>query len=167
MECPFCHLPDTKVIDTRYVAEGNQVRRRRECVGENCSKRFTTYEKPELTMPTVIKHDGRFEKFDDMKLRKGILRAVEKLPITIEEIEGTIDHITSAVRACGEREISTTRIGKMVMDELQKLNEIAYVRFASVYRRFQNLEAFDDAIQKLKNKTTTADENDVVTEHEA
>lgn len=152
MECPFCHEPDTKVIDTRFVPEGNQVRRRRECV--TCVQRFTTYEKPELAMPTIIKTDQRRAKFEEEKLRRGFMKALEKRPISMEQIEAAIDRIKNKLRASGEREVPAKRVGEWVMDELRELDEVAYVRFASVYRQFQDLEAFLQEIQKLENRVT-------------
>ena len=140
MYCPFCSAEDTKVIDSRLVAEGGQVRRRRECL--SCRERFTTYELAELLMPRVIKSDDTREPFDEDKLRAGLLRALEKRPVGIEQIEGAISHIQHQLRAAGEREITSRMIGERVMTELRELDEVAYVRFASVYRSFQDLSEF-------------------------
>ncbi|CAM4398537.1 MAG: Transcriptional repressor NrdR [Legionellaceae bacterium] len=150
MYCPFCHHPDTKVIDSRLVAEGNQVRRRRECIV--CQERFTTFETPELILPRIIKRDGRISPFDENKLRAGMLRALEKRPVTSDQFEVVIQRILHKLQATGERDISSRLLGEWVMEELSKLDQVAYVRFASVYRSFQNVNAFNEEIQKLKNE---------------
>ncbi|MAM71501.1 MAG: transcriptional regulator NrdR [Gammaproteobacteria bacterium] len=147
MHCPFCHAIDTKVIDSRLVAEGNQVRRRRECL--TCNERFTTFEGAELVMPRVIKHNGDREPFDEDKLRKGILKALEKRPVSVDKVEEAITHINHTLRASGEREVSSEIVGEKVMHELRKLDEVAYVRFASVYKSFKDLNEFRDAIDKI------------------
>ena len=149
MHCPFCNADDTKVVDSRLVAEGGQVRRRRECVV--CSERFTTYELAELVMPRVIKSDGTREPFDDDKLRAGLLRALEKRPVSIEQIEVSLSHIKHFLQVTGEREISSRIIGEEVMRQLQDLDEVAYIRFASVYRSFQDLSEFQDELNRLSN----------------
>lgn len=155
MHCPFCNTEETKVIDSRLVGEGSQVRRRRECL--NCKERFTTYESPELLMPKIIKRDGRRKPFDEEKLRIGMLRALEKRPVSIDAIETAIDHIKYRLRANGEREVSSQFLGEWVMEELYKLDEVAYIRFASVYRRFEDIKEFHQEINRLKkvssNKT--------------
>lgn len=148
MHCPFCQALDTKVIDSRLVAEGSQVRRRRECAG--CTERFTTYEIAELVMPKIIKHSGVREPFDEAKLRAGILRALEKRPVSVEQIEAAIDQVKHQLRSTGEREVQSNLIGEAVMDALKSLDQVAYVRFASVYRSFQDLEEFRAEIDKLK-----------------
>jgi transcriptional repressor NrdR len=148
MHCPFCQALDTKVIDSRLVAEGSQVRRRRECAG--CTERFTTYEIAELVMPKIIKHSGVREPFDEAKLRAGILRALEKRPVSVEQIEAAIDQVKHQLRSTGEREVQSNLIGEAVMDTLKSLDQVAYVRFASVYRSFQDLEEFRAEIDKLK-----------------
>ncbi len=125
------------------------VRRRRECL--SCSERFTTYETAELVMPHIIKSDGRREPFDEEKLRSGIVRALEKRPVLSESIEAAINHIMKKVRAKGERDFASQSIGNLVMDELRDLDQVAYVRFASVYRSFQDVNAFEEEIEKLKN----------------
>ena len=150
MHCPFCGAEDTKVIDSRLVAEGDQVRRRREC--QSCRERFTTYEVAELLMPRVIKQDGSREPFDENKLRAGLLRALEKRPVSIEAIEASIAQIKHYLQATGERELKSLVIGEKVMEQLQKLDEVAYVRFASVYRRFQDLEQFRQEIDRLEKQ---------------
>ncbi len=147
MLCPFCGADDTKVIDSRLVAEGNQVRRRRECI--SCTERFTTYEAAELLMPKVIKSDGRRVPFDDQKLRAGIQRSLEKRPVSVEQVEAAIDHIKQYLRATGEREVSSRLIGEAVMDQLRTLDQVAFVRFASVYRSFKDLDEFRSEIDKL------------------
>lgn len=149
MRCPFCSFQDTKVIDSRLVAEGDQVRRRRECM--ECGERFTTFEGAELVMPRVIKGDGSRQPFDDEKLKSGILRAVEKRPVSVEDVEKSILKIQSQLRALGEREVSTKVIGEMVMDALRKLDQVAFVRFASVYRRFKDVSEFRDEIERLES----------------
>ena len=147
MHCPFCSAVDTKVIDSRLVAEGHQVRRRRECL--LCHERFTTFEMAELVMPRVIKSNGSREPFNEDKLRAGILRALEKRPVSMEAIEKAVNHIKSRLRATGEREVKSLVVGELVMGELQKLDEVAYIRFASVYRRFQDLNEFREEIDRL------------------
>jgi transcriptional repressor NrdR len=149
MHCPFCSADDTKVIDSRLVAEGGQVRRRRECL--SCKERFTTYELAELLMPRVIKSDDTREPFDEAKLKSGLLRALEKRPVGIEQIEGAISHIKHHLRATGEREVSSRMIGEQVMEQLHGLDEVAYVRFASVYRSFQDLSEFRAELDRLEN----------------
>mgnify|MGYP006322549893 FL=1 len=150
MHCPFCAAEDTKVIDSRLVAEGDQVRRRRECL--SCAERFTTYEIAELVMPRVIKQNGRREPFDEDKLRAGLLRALEKRPVSVQAIEADITHIKHALRATGEREVKSLVVGELVMESLKKLDQVAYVRFASVYRSFQDVEDFRDAIREVREK---------------
>ena len=148
MCCPFCAADDTKVIDSRLVADGGQVRRRRECVG--CKERFTTYEAAELVMPRVIKQDGSREPFDENKLRAGLQRALEKRPVSVEAIETEIGQMKNRLRATGERELGSRVVGELVMDALKRLDQVAYVRFASVYRSFEDLSEFRDAIASLE-----------------
>ncbi|MBB3047342.1 transcriptional repressor NrdR [Litorivivens lipolytica] len=147
MRCPFCTFDDTKVIDSRLVAEGGQVRRRRECL--SCSERFTTYESAELLMPKVIKSNDRREPFDEDKLRAGLLRALEKRAVSVEKIEAMITDIKRVLQSKGEREIPSLLIGELVMDHLQQVDHVAYVRFASVYRSFQDLDEFRAEIDRL------------------
>lgn len=147
MYCPFCNADDTKVIDSRLVAEGGQVRRRRECL--SCSERFTTYEMAELVMPRVIKTDGSREVFDEEKLRAGLQRALEKRPVSIEQIEAALTQIKHFLQVTGEREVSSRMIGEEVMARLRELDEVAYVRFASVYRSFQDLSEFQEELNRL------------------
>ncbi|WP_163835431.1 transcriptional regulator NrdR [Spartinivicinus ruber] len=148
MYCPFCGAHDTKVTDSRLVTEGNQIRRRRECL--SCSERFTTYETVELVMPRLIKQDGSREPFDEDKLRGGMLRALEKRPVSMEQVEEAISRLKHRVRARGEREMESLLVGEMVMHELRKLDEVAYIRFASVYRQFKDLNEFREEIDRLK-----------------
>ena len=147
MHCPFCGTEDTKVIDSRLVAEGDQVRRRRECA--QCGERFTTYETAELLMPRLIKTNGMREPFNEDKLRAGILRALEKRPVSAEQIETMIGQIKHRLRATGEREIPSRLVGEAVMDQLRQIDQVAFVRFASVYRSFQDLDEFRAEIDKL------------------
>ncbi len=147
MRCPFCSHDDTKVIDSRLVAEGGQVRRRRECT--DCAERFTTYEAAELLMPRVVKGNGSREPFDESKMRAGILRALEKRPVSVEKIEAVISNIEHALQATGEREIQSLVVGELVMDQLRALDQVAYVRFASVYRDFKDLNEFREEIDRL------------------
>lgn len=147
MHCPFCGNSETKVIDSRLVAEGDQVRRRRECL--SCGERFTTFETAELVLPRVIKSNGSRQPFDEDKLRNGMLRALEKRPVDLETIESTINRIKHELRATGEREVKTRDIGELVMNELRELDDVAYVRFASVYRSFQDINEFKEEIERM------------------
>ena len=148
MHCPFCNADDTKVIDSRLVAEGNQVRRRRECLA--CSERFTTYESAELLMPKVVKSDGTREPFDESKLRSVVQRALEKRPVSVEQVEAAINKLCHKLRATGERELPSRVVGEEVMEALRELDQVAYVRFASVYRDFQDISQFSDEIARLQ-----------------
>ena len=150
MHCPFCAHNDTRVIDSRLLGEGDQIRRRRECM--ECKARFTTYETAELSLPRVIKSDGRRETFSDEKLRRGIVKALEKRPVEMERVEAAINRVTRRVRESGDREIESRRIGDLVMDELRGLDQVAYVRFASVYRSFEDVKAFLEEIERLENE---------------
>ena len=151
MFCPFCSKEETKVIDSRLVNEGRQVRRRRECAA--CNERFTSYETAELVMPRIIKRDARRKPFDEEKLRIGMMRALEKRPVSVEIYEAAIDRIKHRLRACGEREVQSGLLGEWVMEELQAIDEIAFIRFASVYRRFQDVSQFYEELKKLKTIT--------------
>lgn len=155
MHCPFCGANDTKVIDSRLVAEGDQVRRRRECI--ECSERFTTFETAELVIPRIVKQDGTRQPFNEYKLRSGMLRALEKRPVGMELLEAALARIKHKLRATGEREISSLKVGELVMEELKGLDEVAYIRFASVYRSFQDINAFRDEVERLSKST---DEHD-------
>ncbi len=148
MHCPFCNADETKVIDSRLVAEGHQVRRRRECV--ECHERFTTFESAELVMPRVIKSNGSREPFNEDKLRGGIQRALEKRPVGMESVEESINRIESKLRATGEREVDAKLIGNLVMEELKGLDKVAYIRFASVYRSFEDIREFGEEIARLE-----------------
>jgi len=156
--CPFCAAEDTKVIDSRLVADGVQVRRRRECL--SCHERFTTYETAELVMPRIIKQNGNREPFDEEKLRAGFLRALEKRPVPVESIESVISQIKHSLRATGEREVNSRVLGELVMDSLKQLDQVAYVRFASVYRSFQDIAEFRDAIERLEAEPRSAVDSD-------
>lgn len=149
MYCPFCHAMDTKVIDSRLVAEGAQVRRRRECI--ECHERFTTFETAELVMPFIIKRDGRREAFRFDNLRAGMLRALEKRPVSTDALEAALETIMQKMREMGEREIDSRQIGEWVMEQLFRLDHIAYVRFASVYKRFQDVSEFQRAIDQMND----------------
>jgi len=149
LHCPFCNNEETKVIDSRLAGEGWQVRRRREC--QQCDERYTTFETAELVMPHVIKRDDSREPFDQIKLRSGILRALEKRPVKSEDIEKSIERVTHLLQTMGEREVSGRLIGDMVMEELRKLDQVAYVRYASVYRSFQDITEFQKEIEKLQS----------------
>lgn len=149
MYCPFCNAEDTKVIDSRLIREGNQTRRRREC--EDCKERFTTYEAAELSLPPVIKRDGRRVLFSEEKLRSGMLRALEKRPVSMEQVETSVARMIRKAMTSGEREIPSAQLGEWVMEELLELDQVAYVRFASVYRCFQNIQEFKKEITQLAN----------------
>ncbi len=146
MHCPFCGANDTRVTDSRLVAEGDQVRRRRQCA--NCHERFTTYETAELIMPRVVKSDGSRESFNEAKLRDGMLRALEKRPVSAEAIEASVERIRQTLRARGDREVNAREIGEAVMKALRSLDQVAYIRFASVYRKFQDLDEFRAEIDR-------------------
>ena len=152
MHCPFCTHTETKVIDSRLAGEGSQIRRRRECL--SCGERFTTFETAELVLPRLIKRDGRRQPFDENKLRAGMVRALEKRPVSSEEIEDAISRIVHRLRTRGEREIAAREVGDLVMHELSKLDQVAYVRFASVYRSFQDVNAFREEVERLERGPT-------------
>jgi len=147
MHCPFCSATETKVIDSRLIAEGEQIRRRRECTV--CGERFTTFETAELLMPRLIKQDGRRQAFEDDKLRAGMQRALEKRPVSLEQIDAAIGRIKRKLRSTGEREVPSRQLGEWVMHELQQLDEVAYIRFASVYRRFADISEFRAELDRL------------------
>lgn len=153
MYCPFCNSADTKVIDSRLIREGNQTRRRREC--PDCQERFTTYESAELSLPRVIKRDGRRVLFSEQKLRDVFSKALEKRPVSIEDIETAIVRIKRKIMINGNREIQSSQIGAWVMEELYQLDKVAYVRFASVYYSFQDIDEFRKVITKIMNKDNT------------
>ncbi len=148
MWCPFCNHDDTRVVDSRVTGDGMQIRRRRECA--SCSSRFNTYETPELVAPRVIKSDGIRENFSEDKLRNGMLRALEKRPVETREVERAIRTLLREIRGVEDSEIPSSLIGEWVMRELSQLDQVAYVRFASVYRRFEDIQAFRDEIERLE-----------------
>jgi transcriptional repressor NrdR len=150
MRCPFCQAQDTRVIDSRLASDGDQVRRRRECA--SCGERFTTYEGAELVMPQVVKRDGSRVPFNEQKLRAGMLRALEKRPVATEDVEAAISRIRKRIQSSGEREVPASRIGDWVMAELRELDQVAYVRFASVYRSFEDVSAFREVIDGLEGQ---------------
>ncbi|GAB2509114.1 transcriptional regulator NrdR [Microbulbifer agarilyticus] len=147
MHCPFCSADETKVVDSRLVADGDQVRRRRECL--QCHERFTTFETAELLLPRVVKQNGHREPFNEDKLRAGIQRAVEKRPVSTERVEAAVAQIKHSLQATGERELPARHIGELVMEQLRELDQVAFVRFASVYRRFEDVSDFSDEIERL------------------
>ncbi len=150
MLCPFCSAAETKVIDSRLVSEGNQIRRRRECL--SCSERFTSYEVAELLMPRILKSNNVPEPFNEAKLRAGIQKALEKRPVSVENIDAAVNQIKHELQSMGEREVKAIVLGELVMDQLKKLDQVAYVRFASVYRSFQDIDEFRQEIDKLSKE---------------
>ena len=148
MKCPFCGSEDTQVVDTRANLEANTIRRRRKCV--QCEKRFTTYERVDLKMPRLVKKDGSRTDFDRDKIMGSMMLALRKRPVATEEIDAAVDRIEEKLRSLGEREIPTTRVGDLVMRELARLDKIAYIRFASVYRSFESPDDFREAVQEVK-----------------
>jgi transcriptional repressor NrdR len=147
MHCPFCSANETKVIDSRLVSDGHQVRRRRECLA--CHERYTTFESAELVMPRIIKRDGSREPFNEDKMRNGLLRALEKRPVSTEQIELSINKLKSQLRATGEREVSSEMLGTIIMEQLKVLDKVAYILFASVYRSFEDIKEFGEEIARL------------------
>jgi transcriptional repressor NrdR len=147
MYCPFCSANDTKVIDSRLVSDGHQVRRRRDCLA--CHERYTTFESAELVMPRIIKRDGSREPFNEDKMRNGLLRALEKRPVSTEQMELSINKLKSQLRATGEREVSSEMLGTIIMEQLKSLDKVAYIRFASVYRSFEDIKEFGEEIARL------------------
>ena len=152
MRCPFCYAEETRVIDSRLADEGDAVRRRRECLA--CQERFTTFEHAELRLPQIIKSDGRREPFNEGKLRGGLRRALEKRPVDAEQIDAIVAFVRRSLLASGEREIPSREIGEWIMDQLRRLDKVAYVRFASVYRSFQDLNAFREEVERLEGEVT-------------
>ena len=150
MHCPFCGTTDTRVIDSRLGTEGDQVRRRRTC--EKCDERFTTYEVPDLNMPRVMKSDGVGEAFNVEKIRAGMMRALEKRPVSIDQIDQAIQQIRKKILSSGLREVQSHWIGERVMDELRKLDDVAYIRFASVYRSFNDIGEFIETIDSMEKR---------------
>lgn len=148
MHCPFCSSEETKVIDSRLAGEGRQIRRRRECL--ECHERFTTFETAELVMPRVVKNNNTRQPFDEAKLRNSMIRALEKRPVPADEFEQAVGRLVHKLRTLGEREVPSRLIGQLVMEELRELDEVAYVRFASVYRSFQDVTEFQEEIKRLQ-----------------
>jgi transcriptional repressor NrdR len=148
VHCPFCNHSETKVIDSRLAGEGRQVRRRRH--GLPCAERSTTFESPELVMPHIMKRHNRREPFDESKLRGGMLSALNKRPVAAEAIELALERITHRLQTAGEREVESGVVGELVMEELRSLDEVAFVRFASIYRSFQDVTEFQDEIRRLR-----------------
>ena len=148
MHCPFCSHEETKVIDSRLAADGRQVRRRRQC--SDCNERFTTFESAELVMPRLVKSDNSRQPFDEQKLRNSMIRALEKRPVSSDDFEQSIGRLVHRLRTMGEREVPSRLVGELVMEELRSLDEVAYVRFASVYRSFQDVTEFEEEIKRLQ-----------------
>jgi transcriptional repressor NrdR len=148
MKCPFCKADKTQVVDTRESEDGDSIRRRRRCL--SCDKRFTTYEMVELRMPQVVKQNGMRSEFDEEKLRTSFKRALHKRPVSAELVDAAIDHVTQKLHSLGEREIGSRQVGEMVMKELLKLDKVAYIRFASVYKSFQDVGDFAEAVEAVR-----------------
>ncbi|HNP36306.1 MAG TPA: transcriptional regulator NrdR [Woeseiaceae bacterium] len=154
MHCPFCSNEETKVIDSRLAADGMQIRRRRQCL--DCNERFTTFELAELVMPRLVKNDNTRQPFDEAKLRYSMVRALEKRPVASDQLEQAIGRLVHKLRTLGEREVPSRLVGDLVMEELRALDEVAYVRFASVYRRFQDVTEFEEEIRRLQRISDAA-----------
>lgn len=152
MQCPFCKAPDTRVVDSRLAEDGAQVRRRREC--ERCGGRFTTFERAQLAMPNIVKRSSDPEPFSDDKLRRGMESALYKRPVTAEQLDHAIENIKRKLRGTAEREVNSQQLGEWVMEELRDLDHVAYVRFASIYRSFQDVNAFREEIERLQTLPT-------------
>jgi transcriptional repressor NrdR len=157
MYCPFCSEKDTKVIDSRLVSDGHQIRRRRECIA--CHERYTTFETAELVMPRIIKRDGTREPFNEDKMRSGFSRALEKRPVSIEQVELSINKLKSQLRATGEREVTSEMLGNLIMAQLKELDKVAYLRFASVYLSFEDISEFADEIARLGKESLNRGKN--------
>lgn len=147
MHCPFCDHPETQVVETRESDEGDVIRRRRRCL--KCEKRFTTYERAEIALPAVVKRDGARAEFDPRKLRASMLLALRKRPVSVEQVDAALDRIRDKLLASGAREVPSTRLGELVMRELKRIDKVAYVRFASVYRSFEDVDEFRQLIQDI------------------
>lgn len=154
MRCPYCTHTETRVVDSRNAGDGDQVRRRRLC--EACGERFTTYETPELILPRVVKQDGSREHFQEEKLRQGLLRALEKRPVATEAVEASVRRLCTRASSLGDREVAAATLGEWVMEELRQLDQVAFVRFASVYRRFEDVGAFREVIDGLERHADAA-----------
>jgi len=150
LHCPICHRPDTRVIDSRLISDGSKIRRRRECINPDCTTRFTTYETAEISLPMVIKQNGERQAFSAEKLRNGLLRAIEKRPVSVNKINQLIEDIENRLRISGDREVASRKIGEWVMAGLKNIDHVAYIRFASVYLSFQDVEAFINTIAELR-----------------
>jgi transcriptional repressor NrdR len=148
MKCPYCAEPNTQVVDTRENEDGDTVRRRRRCLA--CDKRFTTYERVELQLPLVVKKNGSRTEYDREKLKASMMLALRKRPVTTDSVDAALDRIEEKLVTLGEREVASDRIGELVIRELKKLDKVAYIRFASVYRNFEDLDEFSDAIREVK-----------------
>jgi transcriptional repressor NrdR len=157
MWCPFCNHENTRVVDSRLTRDGMQIRRRRQC--ESCASRFNTYEAPELKAPRIIKVDGAREAFSEGKLREGMLRALEKRPVETRDVERTIRSLLREISTIEDSEIPSSLLGEWVMRELSKLDQVAYVRFASVYKRFEDVQAFRDVIESLEREAPADDDD--------
>jgi transcriptional repressor NrdR len=157
MWCPFCHHENTRVVDSRLTRDGMQIRRRRQC--EDCGSRFNTYEAPELKAPRIIKADGGREAFSEQKLREGMMRALEKRPVETREVERAVRALLRQISTVEDSEIPSALLGEWVMRELSKLDQVAYVRFASVYKRFEDVQAFRDVIERLERDAPAEDDN--------
>lgn len=147
MKCPFCSHPDTQVVETRISEDGDSVRRRRQCAA--CEKRFTTYERPDVSFPAIVKKDGRRIEYERRKLLASMKLALRKRPVSIEQVDGTVERIEETLLNFGLREVASTRIGELVMQELKKLDKVAYVRFASVYRSFEDIDEFKTLVDEV------------------
>jgi len=150
VRCPFCSHEDTRVVDSRATDDGLQIRRRREC--PNCSARFSTFETAEIKLPQIVKRDGRREPFSDLKLRGGLERAFEKRAVSIVDIDHVVDVVVRKLRTSGEREVPAKQLGEWMMEELKRIDQVAYVRFASVYRRFEDVQAFREEVERLEKE---------------
>ncbi len=155
MRCPFCGAVDSKVIDSRLSADSDQVRRRRGCL--ECDERFTTYESAEVNLPRVVKNRGNREPFSEQKLMAGLQKALEKRPVSVELLDAAVSRIKHRSVQLGEREVKARQVGEWVMDELRKLDQVAYIRFASVYRSFEDVAQFREVIERLEQEPSTED----------
>lgn len=160
MRCPYCNHTDTRVTDSRLAGEGVQIRRRRECL--ECEERFTTYEVAELSMPRIVKRDDNREPFDIEKLKRGMMHALEKRPVNTEDVEDAIERVKNKLLSAGVSELPAKQVGDWVMHELQQLDDVAYVRFASVYLGFEGINAFRETIEKLENQPTAKMKRDQI-----
>jgi transcriptional repressor NrdR len=148
MKCPFCSHPDTQVVETRMSEDGDSIRRRRQC--GSCQKRFTTYERPDVSFPTIVKKDGRRIEFERAKLLASMKLALRKRPVSTEQVDGAVERIEEKLLGLGVRELPSARIGELVMRELKKLDKVAYVRFASVYRSFEDIDEFKTLVDEVR-----------------